>query len=281
MADIFNPIYTVDAGVILAKLHLAGEQQTKNFFVVNSAVEGEKPGDTAEKPGKCKFNTDIKTGKFDISFISKNPLVYYKQIKLEKFKEYEKYMAEKQKEEKNPNANDQDNKPINSKPEENKDNEENKEQKSPELQKAYKQLVDAVKRCFQKDKSLKIDENSSEEEVKNAITEENKARAEAFNEALNTGTESFTKFANEEIPNYFQNFVGEKYYKKLSLDTFVKQYFNEKVNDPSKVIVKNFQIIGMSEKEINKLEEDFLKDQSKETKVKVGFKVAAELEPIE
>lgn len=277
MADIFNPIYNVDAGVILAKLHLAGEQQTENFFVVNSAVEGEKSGDTVDKPGKCKFNTDIKTGKFDISFISKNPLVYYKQIKLEKFKEYEKYMAEKQKEEKNPKANDQDNnKPINSKPEENKDNEENKEQKSPELQKAYKSLVDAVQKCLTLTKG-KIDENQPEQEIKKAIDEENKKRAEEFK----TSTESFAKFANKEIPLYFQNFVGEKYYKKLSLDTFVKQYFNEKVNDPSKVTVKNFQIAGMSEKEINKLEEDFLKDQGKETKVKVGFKVAAELEPIE
>ena len=64
MADIFNPIYTVDAGVILAKLHLAGKSQVANFFVVNSAIENEKPGDTAENPGKCKFNTDIKTGKF-------------------------------------------------------------------------------------------------------------------------------------------------------------------------------------------------------------------------
>lgn len=277
MADIFNPIYNVDAGVILAKLHLAGEGQTENFFVVNSAVEGEKAGDTVDKPGKCKFNTDIKTGKFDISFISKNPLVYYKQIKLEKFKEYEKYMAEKQKEEKNPKANDQDNnKPINSKPEENKDNEENKEQKSPELQKAYKSLVDAVQKSLTLTKG-KIDENQPEEEIKKAIDEENKKRAEEFK----TSTESFAEFANKEIPLYFQNFVGEKYYKKLSLDTFVKQYFNEKVNDPSKVTVKNFQIIGMTEKEINKLEEDFLKDQSKETKVKVGFKVAAELEPIE
>lgn len=277
MADIFNPIYNVDAGVILAKLHLAGKGQTENFFVVNSAVEGEKPGDTEEKPGKCKFNTDIKTGKFDISFISKNPLVYYKQIKLEKFKEYEKYMAEKQKEEKNPKTNDQDNnKPINSKPEENKDNEENKEQKSPELQKAYKSLVDAVQKCLTLTKG-KIDENQPEEEIKKAIDEENKKRAEEFK----TSTESFAEFANKEIPLYFQNFVGEKYYKKLSLDTFVKQYFNEKVNDTSKVTVKNFQIIGMTEKEINKLEEDFLKDQSKETKVKVGFKVAAELEPIE
>lgn len=277
MADIFNPIYNVDAGVILAKLHLAGEQQTENFFVVNSAVEGEKSGDTVDKPGKCKFNTDIKTGKFDISFISKNPLVYYKQIKLEKFKEYEKYMTEKQKEEKNPKANDQDNnKPINSKPEENKDNEENKEQKSPELQKAYKLLVDAVQKCLTLTKG-KIDENQSEQEIKKAIDEENKKRAEEFK----TSTESFNEFANKEIPLYFQNFVGEKYYKKLSLDTFVKQYFNEKVNDPSKVTVKNFQIIGMTEKEINKLEEDFLKDQSKETRVKVGFKVAAELEPIE
>ena len=277
MADIFNPIYNVDAGVILAKLHLAGEQQTENFFVVNSAVEGEKYGDTVDKPGKCKFNTDIKTGKFDISFISKNPLVYYKQIKLEKFKEYEKYMAEKQKEEKNPKANDQDNnKPINSKPEENKDNEENKEQKSPELQKAYKSLVDAVQKCLTLTKG-KIDENQPEEEIKKAIDEENKKRAEEFK----TSTESFAEFANKEIPLYFQNFVGEKYYKKLSLDTFVKQYFNEKVNDLSKVTAKNFQIFGMSEKEINKLEENFLKDQGKETKVKVGFKVAAELEPIE
>jgi hypothetical protein len=69
MADIFNPIFSMDASVILAKLHLAGKTQAPNFIVKNSAIIDENKSDTPEKPGNCKFNTDIKSGKFEIAFI--------------------------------------------------------------------------------------------------------------------------------------------------------------------------------------------------------------------
>ena len=49
----------------------------------------------------------------------------------------------------------------------------------------------------------------------------------------------------------------------------------------SKVTIKNFQVIGMSEKDLEKLEQEFLKDQSKPTIIRYGLVIAAELDPIE
>jgi hypothetical protein len=53
--------------------------------------------------------------------------------------------------------------------------------------------------------------------------------------------------------------------------------FNEATDDVSKIEAKDFIVQGMDEKDLIKLEADFLKDQSKETKIKVGFKVASEI----
>jgi hypothetical protein len=53
--------------------------------------------------------------------------------------------------------------------------------------------------------------------------------------------------------------------------------FNESTDDVSKIEAKDFIVHSMDEKDLIKLEADFLKDQSKETKIKVGFKVASEI----
>lgn len=283
MANIFkqeSKQIQFDASSVIAKLHLAGKSQAKSFFVVNSAIENEKPEDTVENPGNCRFNTDIKTGKFEIAFIYNHEtglFNYYKQIKLEKFKEYKTYIDIKQREVKNLQVNNKNNKPITDKPDENKEGEENKDQKSSELQNAYKALVTAVQKCFKQNKSLKIDEKSSIEEVKNTITEENKARADDLKQKV----EKLNEVAEDEIKKYFEKFVGTKFYKNISSDSYVKRYFNKQVTDISKITIKNFQIIGMSEKDLEKLEQEFLKNQSEMTTIRYGFVVAVELEQIQ
>lgn len=274
MADNFNPIYTIDAGVIIAKLHLAGKSQAKGFIVVNSAIEGESASDTPEKPGKCKFNTDIKSGKFDVVFIAEQTFVYYKQLKLEAFKEYKTYITIKEKGAKNPQATkNKDQSKITDKP---KENEGEQEQKNDELKNAFRSLIDAVTKC--NTDSYKFEklnpEKATEEDLKKAVDASNTARAEDFKKHYGEHKSNAVKAIN----NYFQTFVGKDSFKKVSDP--ITQYFDEKVSDLSKVTIKDFQVIGISEKDIKKLEQTFLKDQTKPTNVKIGFKVACDIELI-
>lgn len=267
MADEFNPTYTLNAGAVIAKLHLAGKMQARDFIVVNSAIENETSGDTPDKPGKCVFNTNIKKS-FDISFINKQEVfTFYKQIKVEKIKEYNEYI----KKNKNIDEQSKSDENINSQPKENSNKSNNDE--------SLKKLIGIVTKYETKGKEIKKlkPDKSTFDDFKNAINEENQARAAEFKKSM----DAILKKAISEINNYFVTFIGKEAFKKIGdPERLIVQYFDEKLNDISKVKVKDFQVFGMEESELKKLDDEFFKDQGKPTKVRIGFKVAVDMEAI-
>ena len=71
MANDPNFVFSVDASVILAKLHLAGKQQAPNYLVINSAVINDDSG-TPENPGNAKFDMKSKDGNYEVCLVKKN-----------------------------------------------------------------------------------------------------------------------------------------------------------------------------------------------------------------
>jgi len=64
-------LFTVDAGKILAKLHLAGAQQAPNYFVINSAVQKDSSG-TPEDPKDTKFDLSSKDGTYEVCLVKQD-----------------------------------------------------------------------------------------------------------------------------------------------------------------------------------------------------------------
>lgn len=69
MAD-FNPVFEIDSGALLAKLHLAGAQQAPNAVIVNTGVENPPDKPDPANLGKTKFVLDSKTGSYQVAAIS-------------------------------------------------------------------------------------------------------------------------------------------------------------------------------------------------------------------
>jgi hypothetical protein len=95
MANQNDPFFTIDAGKILAKLHLAAKTQvtTKDAVVENSGIEDEEKNDTPEKPGKTTFNLDKGKGEYTLSITYKYA-EFKPQINLETDKNVEGLRAE-------------------------------------------------------------------------------------------------------------------------------------------------------------------------------------------
>lgn len=87
MAD-FNPIFEVNAGAILTKLHLAGQSQVPNGTVINTAIKNPDKKATPDKPGNVEFDLENKSGEYQLAII--RPLEYLIQIEPMKNKKFAK-----------------------------------------------------------------------------------------------------------------------------------------------------------------------------------------------
>lgn len=94
MAD-FNPIFEVHAGKILAKLHLAGQQQANNSVVINTAIKNPVDKADPQNPGKTEFDLENKSGEYQLAII--RPLIYQVPIDLEKNKNLQKLFQDLEK----------------------------------------------------------------------------------------------------------------------------------------------------------------------------------------
>ena len=82
MADGPEELFSLDAGVLLAKLHLAGISQTKQrAIVVNSGIVDSSDSDTPEKPNKSNFDLDNKSGQYEVAtFVPVEYVVPYEEL---------------------------------------------------------------------------------------------------------------------------------------------------------------------------------------------------------
>ena len=89
MAD-FKPIFEVDAGAILAKLHLAGQQQAtgkwKDAKIINTAIKNPTNDPNPENPGKTTFDFENSSGEYQVGILAQ--LRYLPVVDLEKDKTY-------------------------------------------------------------------------------------------------------------------------------------------------------------------------------------------------
>ena len=89
MAD-FKPIFEVDAGAILAKLHLAGQQQAtgkwKDAKIINTAIKNPTNDPNPENPGKTTFDLENSSGEYQVAVLAQ--LKYMPFIDLEKDETY-------------------------------------------------------------------------------------------------------------------------------------------------------------------------------------------------
>lgn len=140
MADSPEEMFSLDAGVLLAKLHLAGISQTKQkAVVVNSGIVDSADSDTPEKPNKSNFNLDNKSGQYEVAtFVPLEYVVPYEELGGEgyvsKVTSHQKIDSDKTKD-------------IETKLQE--QNEARKKDKEKAIEKAKKEAVDILKTYFE------------------------------------------------------------------------------------------------------------------------------------
>ena len=242
MAAEAKALFTVDAGKILAKLHLAGKTQTPNFLVINTAIKNEKENDTPEAPGKTIFDLSSKDGNFEVAFI-KLGFQYVEQL-----------------------APEQD--PKIKKAEENVEKEKDKNSKLTDDQKSVaKENQEKNKEIAKLVKGVKPD--SSNKEIEAAVEEENKKRLEQKEQAFKKLKADVLKESGE----YFKNFCGSENYKAPSEDQLVQFQLSPSIKTMKDIKIKDYVIQPIEDKELKKWQEEHAKEQNKPAEINVGFKV--------
>ena len=68
MASEPKALFTIDAGKILAKLHLAAQQQAPNCVVINTGIKNPSGKQDPKDPGKVEFDFENKSGEYQACF---------------------------------------------------------------------------------------------------------------------------------------------------------------------------------------------------------------------
>ena len=72
MAEDKESLFTVNAGQILAKLHLAARQASELglFYAVNSGMKDAALNDKPDNPGKALFDLTNKSGEYEVCLMT-------------------------------------------------------------------------------------------------------------------------------------------------------------------------------------------------------------------
>lgn len=247
----FEMNFEIDMAKVYAKLHLAGQSQVgAPLFVINTGIVN--PQDKGDPTKVDKTTFDFKNETYEVGVC--NPTFEYslpldpKQIdKIVKLEEQIEKEDPKSQEEKDKETSLTDNKKV-----EQNDNENKK------INKLYTNLVKAYKDAF--DKSFSSENKPKEEKdndkqtlknYKESILKENESRKNKKTENL----DAVVKTIVDGINNYMEQFAGKQDFKKIneSQVNIIQLDLDGKINKPTKFkSIENFQIIGLSEDEINK-----------------------------
>ena len=171
MADDKETLFTVNAGQILAKLHLAGKEAAKDkyhFIVINSGMKDEADDNTAENPGKSLFDLTNKSGEYEVCFVTDQPFQYKEQIVLSADPDVQKKQEKLSDAKENArDAEDNDN---------NKGITSQQKDEAPKANEDVKNAQQDLNITAQKETGVKIPKDATSEERKEAIDKENEKR---------------------------------------------------------------------------------------------------------
>ena len=242
-----DTLFNINAGQILSKLHLAARSQAPNFIIVNTAIKDETESSTPENPGKCEFDFSNKSGEYEVCFITVD-FEYNEQIDLEHDPVIQKANEAIKKQKDNRNVTD-DGKTV-----------------SKEVQERNKLISSRFKDL----KTIKPD--SSNDEIKSAVEEANKKRAEEKDKKIQTHLKTLVL---PQMTQYFETMCGKTVYKKPSIDNLQPLQLNTKFKTlkDKQLVSKDFKIITIEDKDLKTWKENYLKNQDKPVTVNLGFKV--------
>lgn len=78
MANKNDTLFEVNAGKLLATLHLAASQAIPNSIAINSGIENPQSKPNPEKPDKTTFNVNNKSGKYQLGIVSSTKTLAYR-----------------------------------------------------------------------------------------------------------------------------------------------------------------------------------------------------------
>ena len=267
MADDKETLFTVNAGQILAKLHLAGKEaaKDKNFIVINSGMKDEADDNTVKNPGKSLFDLTNKSGEYEVCFVTDQPFQYKEQIVLSADPDVQKTQEKLSDAKENArDAEDNDN---------NKGITSQQKNEAPKANKEVKKAQQDLNATAQNATGAKIPKDATSEERKEAIDKENEKREADKEKNLDV----WKKNAVDAINIYFQTMAG-KDAKKITEKDLVMVQFPEDYSKLSDFEIKDFKIKDMEEADINKWREEVAKNQDKVQKIRLGFKTTFNVE---
>lgn len=241
-------MFEIDAGKLLAKLHLAGQEQVPNSIVINTAVKDPDSKATPQNPGKVSFDT--KTQSYQVAVVKKvtfkdviDPTKGEKVIKAQKkIDDYKKKHGENHEKD---SATD-------------KTNEMDKQEKD----KYYNELLDALDQY--KVPGYTRDKDNPEESVKKfneALEKENKKRTEDYKKAV----EETKKAALEDLATYYKNFAGQDAEAKVKSNSNSIAVFDVNA-DGSLTDAKDFTTIKDGSIDVEALEKNIIAQKKAQKK---------------
>lgn len=285
MANPNDAIFEIDAGKILAKLHLAGQQAIPNAIPINTGIVNPVAKADPSKPGNVEFNLDNKNGQYEFGVlkllsyqvpidVSKNKKLADLYKKLEKAKEKDKKAGK--------DAHADAKLTDKTKDEDSKDAKPEKVDKNSETYKVQQEILkEFASYKLSNYKENKDDFNESTTSFKEAVKAENTKRQETKKQ----NQDKLQKDAYQDIKTYFETISGQQNASKIKQTDIVIRNadVDGKIKDPTQFKnIKDFKITTDNiDKEIKKHEQNIQETKPNEPITRnilclVGFNVEIE-----
>lgn len=261
MANPNDAVFEIDAGKILAKLHLAGQQAIPNSIPINTGIVNPVAKADPKNPGNVEFNLDNKSGEYQFAVLKL--LKYQVQINLKKNKNLMKLQENLEKAKKEDSKKKDKDKhadaKLTDKTKDADDKEKDKEEKVDKDSKAYKVQQDILKEfASYKLKDYKEDKENFAESAK-SFNEAVKLENEQRKKAKEDEEDKLQKEAFEDIKTYFKTVSGDQNASKIKQTDIVQLNadVDGKTKDPAQFKeIKDFKITTKAvDDQIKKYEE--------------------------
>lgn len=282
MADKPKFVFSVNVSKILAKLHLAGRTQAPNYLIGNTLVENDNLNSTPENPGKVEFIVKSGKAKGEVCLVV-HDVTFKGQIDVNADLKA-KALKEEMKKAKNDKSNATDEKKSAADKQKLTDDNSNVDKAQSEIDNADKEVSDVRKKYIARLKEIglgKLKDESTDEEISQAIKDENAQREKDAQKAVEKAKKDMFK----ELVAYFTTFAGKDNAKKLDITKVVTTQMPTECNTPDDIprnrtltkFITGKIFTSLTPEQQNIWRKKSLEDQSKEFSINVGFTVGYEL----
>ena len=274
MADNPKFVFSVDAGAILAKLHLAGKLQAPNYLVINSAVADDDSG-TPENPGSTTFDMKSKDRDYEVCLV-KQGYEYINTLDPKSDPEIQK-LIEKMTSAKSTASDAKEKKDTVKDNQKLTDDNTKMDKADSDAKKANEKVDDLRKQYIDRLKVLglkTLKPESTDEEISSVLKEVNKKRVEESTKSL----DKLKKEMFKEMKAYFTTFAGKEAAGKLDLSQMLLDQMPEKCNSSKDVKNVDYHLSPMSKDEIEEWKKKQAEDQTKNMTMNIGLRVGYHLE---